>query len=97
MLRPLPEPIRGCTHVDMTEAFFSLAALTAYVRGSLGTLDVEGVFVPDTDLKPCYVDWRGPEFVAMAQTLNGDAIVAAAQAKNWGFSLTPPEDILETS
>lgn len=93
MVRELPEPIRSCTHVDMTEAYFSLEKAMAYVRGTMGTLDAEDVFVPDPDLKEVYVKWEGSEFVALAATLDGNAIVAAAQAKNWGFVNPASEDV----
>jgi hypothetical protein len=80
----------------MTEAYFSLDKALAYVRGTLGTLDGEGAYVPDPDLKEIYIKWEGAEFVALGATLDGNAIVAAAQAKNWGFvnpagEDTPPE------
>lgn len=86
MLRELPAPIRGCTHVNLTEAHFDLGTTSAYVRGTLGTVDGLGVYSPDTDLKQCYVDWQGAEFAALAATLDGTAVIAAAQAKNWNFS-----------
>ena len=87
MLRELPEPIRGCTHVNLTEAHFDLGTTSAYVRGTLGTLDAEGAYTADPDLKQCYVAWYGAEFAALAATLDGTAVIAAAQAKHWNFSL----------
>lgn len=95
MVRELPEAIRGCTHVDMTEAYFSLNNVMAYVRGTLGTLDGEGVYHADTDLKECYVAWHGAEFASLMETIDGESIVVAAGAKNWGFVVpvgSPPEE-----
>lgn len=89
MVRPLPNPIRGCTHVNLTEAHFSLAEGRAYVRGMLGTLDDEGSFVADTDLRECFVSWSADEFGALASKLDGAGIIAAASDKHWGFSPTP--------
>lgn len=89
MVRPLPETIRGCTHVNLTEAYFSLANAVAFVRGCLGTLDGEGTFVPDTDLKECHVTWQQAEFLALTDSIDGEAIIAAAGAKHWGFTPTP--------
>jgi len=87
MLRQLPATIRGCTHVNLTEANFDLINAAAYVRGTLGTVDGQGVYSADTDLKQCFVEWHGAEFATLAATLDGTAVIAAAQAKNWNFSL----------
>jgi len=95
MIRELPEPIRSCTHVELTEAYFSLHGNMAYVRGTLGTVDEGDVYHADTDLKECYVSWEGAEFVALGATLDGNAIVAAAQAKNWGFTNPASLDTIE--
>lgn len=95
MVRELPDVIRGCTHVDLTEAFFSLRNAMAYVRGTLGTVDEEGAYHADTDLKECNVTWHGAEFMALIGAIDGEAIIIAAGAKNWGFgpqAAAPPID-----
>ena len=61
----------------------------AYVRGMLGTLDDEGSFVADTDLRECFVSWTPAEFPALASKLDGAGIIAAASEKHWGFAPPP--------
>jgi hypothetical protein len=48
---PLPEPIKGATHVQLTEFVAALEKRAIIVRGTLGSVSEDG-FVADPDLTP---------------------------------------------
>jgi hypothetical protein len=88
MIIELAAPVRGNTHADLQEVFFSLKDAVAYCRGVLGTCAGEApdlVFTQDPDIRPFYVSFEGPEFVSLTDALDSTALIAAAQEKSWGY------------
>lgn len=81
--------MRGNTHADLQEVFFSLTENLAYCRGALGTLvgtGADAVFVGDSDIRPFYVDFKDAEFLSLTAVLDATALIEAAQAKSWGYA-----------
>ena len=86
MVRQLPAPIRGATHVEVEEVVIAIKAKTLFVRGALGTVDGGGAFTADTAMRRLDHSFSGAQALTLAQAMGVSALWNALDSANWGFS-----------
>lgn len=86
MVRLLPTPIKGATHVEVEEVVLAIKAKTLFVRGALGTVNGGGAFTADSSLRRMDHAFTGAQALSLAQAMGVNALWAALDAANWGFS-----------
>lgn len=85
MVRQLPTPIRGATHVEVEEVSLNIVAQAIFVRGTLGTSSA-GIFTPDAALRKVEHAFKGAQALSLAQAMGVNALWSALDSANWGFS-----------
>jgi hypothetical protein len=81
-----PASVRGNTHARLDEVWIGVEDRVIYCRGVVGIVD-EGVFTPDADLKPFYVDFTGGDFEVRFAAMEDPGLIGELIARNWGYGV----------